>query len=80
MTIHRDLVLLEEKGALKRIHGGAVQAGMARCFQTGFGGIVGRLNDAVKDLREAMILNLQKKWLSSLCYGPQIEPESLISL
>ena len=26
MTIHRDLVLLEEKGVLKRIHGGAVQA------------------------------------------------------
>jgi hypothetical protein len=25
MTIHRDLVLLEEKGFLKRIHGGAVQ-------------------------------------------------------
>ena len=25
MTIHRDLALLEEKGVLKRIHGGAVQ-------------------------------------------------------
>ncbi|WP_020676652.1 DeoR family transcriptional regulator [Geopsychrobacter electrodiphilus] len=30
MTIHRDLVLLEEKGFLKRIHGGAVQSADSR--------------------------------------------------
>jgi len=30
---------------------------MVRRFQTGFGGTVGRLNDAIKYLREAMVLN-----------------------
>lgn len=33
---------------------------MARRFQTGFGGTVGRLNDAIKALREEMVLNPEK--------------------